>query len=223
MSATTPTARNMTAVRALFPECFALSIPDAVAAATDKVEAINLIARAIIGASLEFGHSGNDARIKSARETLQGKGKGQQVRARAVLALDAVRDGIKARELCKLDDAVLCDWVVVAMAQAVDALTPPPVVRKVAAPAVTAPAVTAPAASVDAPDVTAPAASVDAPDVTAPAVTAPAVTAPATTSLNDVLAVIASHAFTVDQLMQISRAIAAATPGAPVVAETALF
>ena len=211
MSATTPTARNMTAVRALFPECFALSIPDAVAAATDKGAAIDLIARAIIGASLEFGHSGNDARIKSAREALQGKGKGQQVRARAVLALDAVRDGIKARELCKFDDAALCDWVVVAMAQAVDALTPPPVVRKVAAPAVTAPAVTAPAASVDAPD------------VTAPAVTAPAVTAPATTSLNDVLAVIASHAFTVDQLMQISRAIAAATPGAPVATETALF
>ena len=206
MSATTPTARNMTAVRALFPECFALSIPDAVAAATDKGAAIDLIARAIIGASLEFGHSGNDARIKSAREALQGKGKGQQVRARAVLALDAVRDGIKARELCKFDDAALCDWVVVAMAQAVDALTPPPVVRKVAAPAVTAPA-----------------ASVDAPDVTAPAVTAPAVTAPAIASLNDVLAVIASHAFTVDQLMQISRAIAAATPGAPVATETAPF
>ena len=206
MSATTLTARNMTAVRALFPECFALSIPDAVAAATDKGAAIDLIARAIIGASLEFGHSGNDARIKSAREALIGKGKGQQVRARAVLALDAVRDGIKARELSKLNDAALCDWVVVAMAQAVDALTPPPVVRKVAAPA----------ASVDA-------ASVDAPDVTAPAVTAPAVTVaePAIASLNDVLAVIASHVFTVDQLMQISRAIAAATPGAPVVAETA--
>ena len=204
MSATTLTARNMTAVRALFPECFALSIPDAVAAATDKGAAIDLIARAIIGASLEFGHSGNDARIKSAREALIGKGKGQQVRARAVLALDAVRDGIKARELSKLDDAALCDWVVVAMAQAVDALTPPPVVRKVAAPAVTAPA-----ASVDA-------ASVDAPDVTAPAVTAPTVA-----SLDDVLAVIASHVFTVDQLMQISRAIAAATPGAPVFAETA--
>ena len=211
MSATTPTARSMPAVRALFPECFALSIPDAVAAAIDKVEAINLIARAIIGASLEYGHSGNDARIKSAREALQGKGKGQQVRARAVLALDAVRDSLKARELCKFNDAALCDWVVVAMAQSVDALTPPPVVRRVAAPA----------AAVDAPAVDAPA--VDAPAVDAPAVTAPAVTAPALASFDDVLAVIASHVFTVDQLMQISRAIAAATTGAPVVAETALI
>ena len=213
MSATTPTARSMPAVRALFPECFALSIPDAVAAATDKGAAIDLIARAILGASLEYGHSGNDARIKSAREALQGKGKGQQVRARAVLALDAVRDSLKARELCKLNDAALCDWVVVAMAQAVDALTPSPVVRRVAAPAA---AVDAPAAAVDAP-------AVDAPAVTAPAVTAPAVTAPALASLDDVLAVIASHAFTVDQLMQISRAIAAATTGAPVATETALF
>ena len=184
MTATATTTRNMTHIRALFPECFALSIVDAVAAATDKGAAIDLIARAIVGAALEFGHSGNDARLKSARESLQGKGKGAQVRARAVLAIDAIRDSLKARELIALDDAGIVDWVVKTMAQAVDALTPAPVVRK------TPMAKTAPeAATIEAPE----AATIEAPEA------APAVAA--------ILAAIDAGAYSVPDMLRIMAAL----------------
>ena len=145
-------ARTMAQVKALFPECFTLSIVDAVAAATDKGAAVDLIARAIVGAALEYGHSGSDSRLKSARDSLLGKGKGVQVRARAVLAIDAIKGEIKPRALTALDDGAIVDWVLNAMAQAVDALTPAPVARK------TPTAKTAPEASVTAPEagVTAP-------------------------------------------------------------------
>ena len=127
---TAAAARNMAQVKALFPECFTLSIVDAVAAATDKGAAVDLIARAIVGAALEYGHSGSDSRLKSARDSLMGKGKGAQVRARAVLAIDAIKGDIKPRALTALNDGAIVDWVVQAMARAVDALTPAPVVRK---------------------------------------------------------------------------------------------
>ena len=127
---TTAAARTMAQVKALFPECFTLSIVDAVAAATDKGAAVDLIARAIVGAALEYGHSGSDSRLKSARDSLMGKGKGAQVRARAVLAIDAIKGDIKPRALTALDDGAIVDWTIKAMAQAVDALTPAPVARK---------------------------------------------------------------------------------------------
>ena len=192
MTTTTTTTRNMTHVRALFPDCVTLSIVDAVAAATDKGAAIDLIARAIVGAALEFGHSGNDARLKSARESLQGKGKGAQVRARAVLAIDAIRDSMKARELVALDDAGIVDWVVKTMAQAVDALTPAPVVRK------TPMAKTAPeAATIEAPE----AATIEAPEaatIEAPEA-APAVAA--------ILAAIDAGAYSVPDMLRIMAAL----------------
>ena len=163
-TATAAAARTMAQVKALFPECFTLSIVDAVAAATDKGAAVDLIGRAIVGAALEYGHSGSDSRLKSARDSLMGKGKGAQVRARAVLAIDAIKGDIKPRALTALDDGAIVDWTVKTMAQAVDALTPAPVVRK--KPEAT---VTAPEATVTAPEatVTAPEATVTAPEVAA--------------------------------------------------------
>ena len=191
---TTNTAtRTMAQVKALFPECFTLSIVDAVAAATDKGAAVDLIARAIVGAALEYGHSGSDSRLKSARDSLMGKGKGAQVRARAVLAIDAIKRDIKPRALTALDDGAIVDWTIKAMAQAVDALTPAPVARK--APT----AKPTPEASVTAPEasVTAPEASVTAPEAS---VTAPVVL--------DIIMAIQAGAYDVESLRNIAEAIA---------------
>ena len=187
---TTATVRTMAQVKSLFPECFTLSIVDAVAAATDKGAAVDLIGRAIVGAALEYGHSGSDSRLKSARESLLGKGKGAQVRARAVFAIDAIKGEIRPRALTALNDGAIVDWVVKAMAQAVDALTPAPVARKTPTAKPEA-GVTAPEAGVTAPEagVTAPEAGVTAPEVA------------------DIIAAILAGAYDVDAMLSISAAL----------------
>ena len=208
---TTTTTRTMAQVKALFPECFTLSIVDAVAAATDKGAAVDLIARAIVGAALEYGHSGSDSRLKSARDSLMGKGKGAQVRARAVSAIDAIKDSMKPRALGALDDDGIIEWVSTAQVGAIASLTPAPVVRKVKAD--TGATVTAPEAGAT---VTAPEAGATGADTGAGAtVTAPeaGVTAPA---VADIVAAILAGAYDIVALAAISAALREA-PGVPVV------
>ena len=199
---TTTTTRTMAQVKVLFPKCFTLSIVDAVAAATDKGAAVDLIARAIVGAALEYGHSGSDSRLKSARDSLMGKGKGAQVRARAVLAIDAIKGDIKPRALTALDDSAIVDWVVNSMGQAVDALTPAPVVRKTKAADTDAGATDTGATDTGATDT---GATVVAPGA---GVTAPAVA--------DIVAAILAGAYDIVALAAISAALREA-PGVPVV------
>ena len=88
-----------------------LTVGDAVSAATDKTAAINLIASAITGAVLEFGFTGNNARIESAKSDLAPrKGAGQKLRASALTALEALSSGVKPRGLKTMALEDLHQW-----------------------------------------------------------------------------------------------------------------
>ena len=84
---------------------------DAVSAATDKTAAINLIASAITGAVLEFGFTGNNARIESAKSDLAPrKGVGAKLRASALTALEALSSSVKPRGLKTMALEDLHQW-----------------------------------------------------------------------------------------------------------------
>lgn len=113
-------------VKAANPDLFALSIVDAVASTYDKDSARATIARAITGAALEWAMSGNDARLKTARAALEGKGKGQAVRKAAIAAIDSVKGANKARHLSGSDMPAIDAWIGEALSTVTVVLTPAP-------------------------------------------------------------------------------------------------
>lgn len=204
--ATTPATTPVlfATVKAANPDLFALSIVDAVASTYDKESARATIARAITGAALEWAMSGNDARLKSARAALEGKGKGQAVRKSAIAAIDSVKGANKARHLSGSDMPTIDAWIGEAVTLSIAALTPAPVAPKApknapSAPIVSAPALVAPgdnsAASAPAGPSTAPWAD--------------------TLTVDTVIAHIAAGAFTITEMMAISKALGKATMAMP--------
>lgn len=131
-------------VKAAFSELFTLSIYDAVASTYKKETAREVIARAITGAALEWAMSGNDARLKSARAALEGKGAGQQMRKAAIAAIDGVKATGKARHLAGSDMPAIEAWIVASVGAAVLTLTPATAERKAPKTAPSAPIVTVP-------------------------------------------------------------------------------
>lgn len=201
-------AVTFTTVKAAFPELFSLSIIDAVASTYDKDTAKEVIARSIVGAALEFAMSGNDSRLKSARAALEGKGKGQRVRTMAITAIDAVKASGKARHLAGSDMDTVEAWIVTSTAAGILALTPAPAAPRADKKAPSAPIVTTPAPAIAA------AAEGAQATITAPALAPWADAAP---SLADVLAAIAANAYSVDEMMAISKALGQACAAMPAV------
>lgn len=195
-------------VKAANPDLFALSIIDAVASTYDKDSARATIARAITGAALEWAMSGNDARLKSARAALEGKGKGQAVRKAAIAAIDSVKGANKARHLSGSDMPAIDAWIGEAITLSIAALTPAPAAPKVSKTAPSAPIVSAPALTITGEDGAASAL----PDTA----TGTAAAAPA---LADVLAAIKAGAYDIAAMMAISKALGKATMAMPATAE----
>ena len=204
---TSPVAVTFSTVKAAFPELFALSIVDAVASSYDKDIAREVIARAITGAALEWAMSGNDARLKAARAALEGKGKGQKVRALAILAIDSIKGACKARALAGSDMDTIEAWIVESSARAVDALTPVPAAPRVAKTAPSAATVAVPAIPALAEN-NAPAA------VLVPAIAPWDDTAP---PVDAIIAAIKAGAYDVTAMLAISKALGEAC--APITAE----
>jgi hypothetical protein len=195
-------------VKAANPDLFALSIVDAVASTYDKDSARATIARAITGAALEWAMSGNDARLKSARAALEGKGKGQAVRKLAVAAIDSVKGANKARHLAGSGMPAIDAWIGEALSTITVVLTPAPAAPKAPKNAPSAPIVSAPALTSTGED----GAASDLPDAS---------TAPWTDNLtaDTVIAHIAAGAFTIMEMMAISKALGKATMAMPATAE----
>ena len=106
-------------------------------AATDKGAAIALISHAIVGAVLEYGFTGNNARMEKAKTDLAPrKGQGMKIRALALASLDKISTDVKARSLKALDLDALLAWCASGAAVANGVMSPTP--KPVAAPVVVA-------------------------------------------------------------------------------------
>jgi hypothetical protein len=136
---TTTTTNTWAQVRAACRAFLDLSIGDAVAASHNRDAATNLVASAITGAVLEYGFTGNNSRVESARAELAPvKGKGAKARALALRALELAVVDVKPRQFKAQTAEAMLDWCIMGASMALESMLPAKVASIAAAPAIVA-------------------------------------------------------------------------------------